>query len=77
MELPKEDIDSELKFYEDVICESEVYKGTPEGNNRRADAIVIKGCLTRLGLLSDSDNHQIWKKALSRAHKTGRNYDRS
>jgi len=74
MELSQETIKSELNHLEDLFCTAEIYRGTPEGETHMKDALVEKGCLKRLGIVSDDDIHRMWKSARSRAGKTGRNY---
>jgi len=74
MELSQETIKSELSHLEDLICTAEIYRGTREGDAHMKDALVEKGCLKRLGIVSDDDIHRMWNRAKSRAEKTGRNY---
>jgi len=72
MELSSETIKSELNHLEDMFCTAEIYRGTREGKTHMKDALVEKGCLVRLGILSDDDIHRMWSRARSRAGKTGR-----
>jgi len=74
MEIPEEIMKSELNHLEDLFCTAEIYRGTKEGRTHMKDALVEKGCLKRLGLVSDDDIHKMWSRAKSRAWKTGRNY---
>jgi len=77
MELSQEIILKELSIYESKLCSAEIYRGTPEGILHAKEASVMRGCLLRLGLISEAQNSAMWKSAKSRAGKTGRNYDRN
>jgi len=51
-------IDPELEtkeraHYAWVLCSVEFYRGTDEGKMHARAAFVLKGCLMRLGLLTD------------------------
>ena len=74
MEIPDENLKSEITHLEDLICTAEIYRGTREGETHMKDALVEKGCLKRLGIVSDDDIHKMWNRAKGKAERTGRNY---
>ena len=73
MELSSETIKSELNHLEDLFCTAEIYRGTREGDAHMKDALVEKGCLKRLGIVSDDDIHRMLNRAKGKAERTGRN----
>jgi len=75
MELSSETIKSELNHLEDLFCTAEIYRGTREGETHMKDALTEKGCLKRLGIVSDDEIHKMWSRAKGKAERTGRNYD--
>ena len=72
MELSSETISQELAIYESKLCSAEIYRGTPEGILHAKEASVTRGCLLRLGLISEAQNSALWKKAEAKAARTGR-----
>lgn len=66
---PSDIFQKERDYYAGLLREAEFYKGTAEGESRAKDAIVVKGCLERLEILTEEQNHEIYKKAIGQVKK--------